>query len=369
MYAGVVVLLLPVLYTLLHNTGHVQVRAREHTDIVPALRQREGGLLSEVVKSVRTVDLTGEQRIVRARISRTVAKNTPSSNTASSVHNLTTKITNSRQTTVGLPEHIRERFPHFMIVGFGKAGTRALYDALRMHPQLAGPNNEERFFSRKYTRGLSRYLSSFPPRPLGGFLIEKSPDYILETRVPPRIIDAAEQAGRRIDDLIFIVVTRNPIERAMSEYLEWVVQRRKLRSPPLPAFDDMVLKDGVLQTQQPFINASCYAYHISGWLRIFSEHQMCYVDGEAFVANPLEEMHKLENCMGLDNFFTDKNFVYNKKRGFYCFQAGDSDTHCMDGSKGRKHPDISNEVRTQLTQYFHQCNARLSHLIGFEISY
>ena len=352
--------LLPVLYALLHNAG--QVRVREYT----ALSAREERLLGAAVEQVHT-HLGDQTNLAALHVPKWKAllKNTtnlelPSSSAGSKA---------AERSTSGLPVRLKEKFPHFMIVGFGKAGTRALYDALRLHPQLDGPEKEERFFSNKYDRGLGTYLSSFPTRPLGGFLIEKSPDYILRRQVRRRIVKAAEQVGRNIEDLIFVVVTRNPIDRAMSEYLEWRVQRKVSKSPPLPAFDEMVLNEnGVLQTQQPFINASCYEYHIREWLRVFSEHQMCYVDGDAFVTSPLQQMQKLENCMGLEHFFSARNFVFNEKRGFYCFQK-DADMQCMGGAKGRPHPPISTEVRTRLTEYFQQCNSHLSQYTGFDISY
>ena len=298
----------------------------------------------------------------------------PNSNLiVSSRANTTTAISQPSRSTpdnlqVGLPETLKERFPHFMIVGFGKSGTRALYNALRLHPQLAGPQKEERFFSLKYGKGLSKYLSSFPPRPRGGYLIEKSPDYILRPKVPARITAAAELAGRKPEDLKFIVITRNPIDRAMSEYLEWNIQRRKFNSPKLPPFDEMVLKDGVLHTEQPFINASCYEYHIASWLKTFSQNQMCYVNGDAFVEHPFQQVHMLELWMGLEPFFSEENFVFDKKKGFYCFKSG-SDTQCMGGAKGRPHPQISDDVSTHLVEYFHQCNSHLAQHTGFEIGY
>lgn len=338
-------------YALLHSTGWAR---EEYTGQyrVGLERLSKGGLL--VTESAGHLQAG------------TPSIHTPRDQEMSSVTNKYSQsshdVTRSRETnhqTLGLPPWLKEKFPHFMIIGFGKAGTRALYDALRLHPQLAGPLREERFFSLKYGRGITKYLSSFPTRPLGGFLIEKSPDYIITPKVPSRIIKAAKQADRNISNLIFIVITRDPINRAMSEYLEWKMQRKISRRPPLPSFDKMVLKGGILQTQQPFINASCYAHHIRNWLLVFSEEQMCYVDGDAFVTNPLQQIQNLEGCMGIEHFFTDKNFVYNKKRGFYCFQK-DSESQCMAGSKGRKHPNITADVRTRLLQHFQQCNSGLT---------
>ena len=285
----------------------------------------------------------------------TVLNGAPGANVTNAVHL-------SRAALV-LPEWLKRKFPHYMIIGFGKAGTRALYDALRMHPQLAGPAKEERYFSLKYSsRGLSQYLKSFPVSPTDGFLMEKSPDYILNPLIPSRIIKAARETGRNVEKLKFIVMTRDPIARAMSEYLEWNILRKRIKSHPLKPFDQMVLEDGIFQSQQPFINTSCYAYHIENWLRTFSQDHMCYVDGDQFVTDPLGQISSLEKCMGLKPYFTQENFVYNKLRGFYCFKK---DTlHCLGQSKGREHPPIAPEVRNALSHHFSICNANLPHLVN-----
>ena len=260
------------------------------------------------------------------------------------------------------PLLLADRFPRFMIVGFGKTGTRALYNALRLHPQLSGPKMEERFFSLKFTKGLKRYLNSFPAPPPGAFSIEKSPDYILSTVVPSRILRSAELAHVDVGKLKFIVVLRDPIDRAMSEYLEWNYQRQSKHANLLPPFEEMVLKNGAIDDQQPFLNASCYAYHIENWLRTFSKDKMCYVDGDAFVTDPLTQIHNLEACMGISHHFSTSNFVYNEKRGFYCFK--EKQLQCLGSSKGRTHPDIPTEVRTKLSLYFKACNDDLVGLTG-----
>lgn len=261
-----------------------------------------------------------------------------------------------------LPASLRKPFPRYMIVGFGKSGTRALYNALRMHPQLNGPGSEERFFSLMYGEGLATYLNSFPAPPAGGYLIEKSPDYIIMPAVPSRIVQAVKRVHVDTRYLKFIVMLRDPIDRAMSEYLEWDVQRRYHHKKPLLPFEKMVLRNGTLDVQQPFINASCYAYHIRNWLRTFPNDQMCYVDGDKFVTDPLTQIQSLENCMGLERYFSPQNFVFSEKRGFYCFKK--SRLQCMGGSKGRKHPEIPPDVRTKLSLYFEQCNAGLDDLIS-----
>lgn len=264
------------------------------------------------------------------------------------------------------------RFPRVMIIGFGKAGTKALYEALKLHPQLSGPYREKRFFSQHYSLGIENYLRSLPDPPSDGFNSEKSPDYIIVPTVPKRIVSAASKAGIDLHRLKFVVVLRDPIDRAVSEYLEWSTQRKLLNRPRLPPFEAMAIdSEGNVDASQPFLNASCYAHHINNWLSYFTKEQMCYVDGDTFVSDPLKEIHMLEDCLHLEHYFSDKNFVYDKKRGFYCFQDSNSvnDSVCMNKSKGRKHPTIAKNVVQMLRIFFRPWNNLLPNLTGRSISW
>ena len=257
-----------------------------------------------------------------------------------------------------------KRFPKYMIIGFGKAGTRALYEALKLHPSLSGPQAERRYFSRYYSKGLSSYLTHLPDPPPGGFTIEKSPDYITDPETPRRIVETAKMIGIDSSSLKFIVVLRNPIDRAMSEYLEWNIQHKLHHQPLLQPFSRMVLTTtGEVNSSVLFLNSSCYAQHILNWLQMFSQDQMCYVDGDRFISNPYEEVHILEQCLGLRQFFTRNNFVYQQQRGFYCFHVGGKNL-CMGKSKGRRHPSIPQGVLAKLKVFFHPWNDQLLELTG-----
>ena len=90
--------------------------------------------------------------------------------------------------------------------------------------------------------------------------------------------------------LKFIVVLRNPIDRAMSEYLEWNVQHKLKDESLLPSFSSMVLTAaGKVKSSVAFLNTSCYAQHIRNWLQVFDKEQLCFVDGDRFISDPYEE--------------------------------------------------------------------------------
>lgn len=264
-----------------------------------------------------------------------------------------------------------KRFPQFMIIGFGKAGTKALYEALKLHPKLNGPYKEQRFFSLHFSNGILSYLKAMPPAPVGGgYTIEKSPDYIIHQLAPSRILSTVNNLHIDSASLKFIVVLRDPIDRAMSEYLEWDVQRKISGKTRLPPFSKMVLNSNdEIDTSVPYINASCYAYHIKNWLRYFSAKKLCFIDGDRFISNPYVEVHHLEECLGLEHYFTEQNFVYDQNRGFYCFKDNQTNAEplCMGRNKGRKHPKIPQVVLEKLNKFFQQWNAQLTEIVGHKL--
>jgi tetratricopeptide (TPR) repeat protein len=121
--------------------------------------------------------------------------------------------------------------PKFFILGQAKAGTSALFQYLSNHPAMVAPMiKEPQFFSLYHHYGSEWYESLFPRfAPSSGlFTGEGSVTYLRNRRAPERI------AGE-IPDARLIVILRNPVSRAYSEY--WM-HRRLGRS--LPSFEEAV---------------------------------------------------------------------------------------------------------------------------------
>ena len=259
---------------------------------------------------------------------------------------------------------LHSRFPAYMIIGFGKAGTKALYEVLKLHPSLSGPEKELRFFTSYYSKGLKWYLDSMPSPSPGVSIIEKSPDYVIHPNVPRRILDDATAIGIDPYSLQFIVITRNPIERALSEYVEWSLLRQREGHILSPFHRLVIANDGELRSDVPILNSSCYSYHLKKWLQVFRQNQFCYVDGDRFIASPFDELHKLELCLGLAHFFLAEHFAYNMKTHFFCFKT--SKLVCMNKSKGRSHPDVPMEVERKLLLFFKPWEKELEMIVAGE---
>ena len=271
----------------------------------------------------------------------------------------------SRSNNNALPL-LAAKFPKVIIIGFGKSGTRTLYDFLLRHPSLTGPRTELRYFSNHFEKGLTWYLSMFPSPSGGAVTMEKSPDYIIKPLVPGRLINTASRLNVDVHSLKFVVMLRDPINRAMSEYLEWAALRNHKHDTPLPPFSDMVYDDSkhIKLKQVPFLNASAYAYHLENWLKRFSSSQMCYVDGDAFVKDPLPVMQSLEKCLNISSYFRRGHFVYVPERGFYCFKTDFGGRFCENKSKGRPHPPLSKELELDLRKVYKSYDGWLSKIIN-----
>jgi [heparan sulfate]-glucosamine 3-sulfotransferase 3 len=50
-----------------------------------------------------------------------------------------------------------KRLPNAIIIGVKKAGTRALLEYLRLHPDVKAPGPEPHFFDKNYNKGLNWY--------------------------------------------------------------------------------------------------------------------------------------------------------------------------------------------------------------------
>lgn len=150
----------------------------------------------------------------------------------------------AEKTSLGSSASLARRFPHIIIIGFGKAGTRALYQMIRMHPDIVGSPSEIRFFSNNgnYELGLPFYFGQLPSTKASQKTIVKSPDYIISPVAAARLKKALSHCHRSSKDIKFIVVLRDPFTRAVSEYLQWNLHLFKTSRKPLPPFEKLCVK-------------------------------------------------------------------------------------------------------------------------------
>lgn len=76
----------------------------------------------------------------------------------------TETLNNSTNLQIGLINERLKKLPSALIIGVKKGGTRALIDALQLHPQIVAAKREVHFFDDEtlYEKGLDWYREQMP---------------------------------------------------------------------------------------------------------------------------------------------------------------------------------------------------------------
>uniref|UniRef100_A0A8C9SEL5 Sulfotransferase n=1 Tax=Scleropages formosus TaxID=113540 RepID=A0A8C9SEL5_SCLFO len=251
----------------------------------------------------------------------------------------------------------QKKLPQAIIIGVKKGGTRALLEALRIHPDVRAVGNEPHFFDRNYDKGLDWYRDLMPSTLDSQITMEKTPSYFVTSSAPKRIYSMAR-------DIKLIIVVRNPVTRAISDYTQTLSKR-----PEIPTFEVLAFKNrtlGLIDASWSALRIGIYALHLEGWLQYFPLSQMHFVSGERLIVDPAGEMEKVQDFLGLKRIITDKHFYFNKTKGFPCLKKPeDSSTpRCLGKSKGRTHPNIDPDVIHRLQKFYKPFNMMFYQMTG-----
>uniref|UniRef100_UPI00358EFA2F heparan sulfate glucosamine 3-O-sulfotransferase 1-like isoform X2 n=1 Tax=Myxine glutinosa TaxID=7769 RepID=UPI00358EFA2F len=256
------------------------------------------------------------------------------------------------------------RFPRAIIIGVRKGGTRALLEMLSMHPSVITAEKELHFFNtdEKFSKGPEWYRLQMPPSHDDQVTLEKTPAYFTEPEVPGRI--ASMYAGLNITDLRLLLILRDPIDRLLSDYTQ-LMHNRGERGKARPSLDEVLLtRDGKhINTDYKAIQRSLYAGHMENWLRHFSRDHLLIVDGDRLIREPLPELKRVEQFLGLPSFLGSDHLYFNATRGFYCLRDVRRN-RCLNDSKGRPHPNVNATLLAQLQEFFRKPNHKLYTLVG-----
>ena len=251
--------------------------------------------------------------------------------------------------------------PHCIIAGVRKCGTRALLEFLRGHSHLELAHSEIHFFDldENYQLGLEWYRHQMPVSELYQLTLEKTPGYFTSVRSPMRVRHMNSSIR-----LLFIV--RDPVTRMVSDYAQLNAVRRKRNLTELPPFEEMAIEANTGRVDRLYrpLQTSLYHVHLSRWLAYFNRSQVHIVDGEALVQDPLPELNKVEQFLGIEHQLTPDMFYYNKTRGFYCQRLPDYGPRCLALSKGRHHPPVKQGILDTLCRFFRPHNQIFFNMTG-----
>ena len=259
--------------------------------------------------------------------------------------------------------------PNVYIIGFPKCGTTSLHAYLAEHPDVhVGLLKEVRYFAHdeRYRRGLNWYRANFPlkaqkalhERRTGhrSIVIDASVRYVNHPHAMRRIADVTPDAK-------FIVLVRDPIERAYSHY------RMNVRVSPevseeLPFAEaigreesriageyERMERDGSYYSRAYFgygyARNGCYARWLGTWLEAFPDRVLV-----------LDSNDLKADAQGTTDRVTD--FVGIRRRRLHDTRK----RNIGDGGDG-----IDAQTRARLSEYYRRPNAELYRLIGRDLAW
>lgn len=192
----------------------------------------------------------------------------------------------------------RSPLPYAVCVGAAKAGTTTLYALMARHPEVAVSRVKETDFyynDQLYQRGFQTYLGEyFPPLAQKRLLFEADPVYMYGRGCIKRLRECAPEAR-------VIVMLRNPVDRAFSQY-----QYRMTYARYQESFEEMCAREfdrltGGEEERMEYgcLDRSRYAWQIEEILRYFPRERLYFLVFEEFVRAQREQFARLQQWLGL----------------------------------------------------------------------
>jgi hypothetical protein len=265
--------------------------------------------------------------------------------------------------TYGRATSFARTLPDFLIIGAQKAGTTALYAYLLRHPAIVGPSwKEVSFFDRHYARGEAWYRGHFANalrrrvvarrtgvEPLAG---EASPSYVFHPLAPARV-------ARLIPDVRLVVLVRNPVDRALSQYQhEVALGREPLSFEQAIEREDERMRGELERLRDPsyfshawwnytYVSRGRYVEQLERWLEVFPRERLLIVPSEDLLERPGDTYARVLEFLGAPAHELD-----SYPRIFT-----------------REYADMQPATRRLLAERFAEPNRRLYELLGRDLAW
>jgi hypothetical protein len=248
--------------------------------------------------------------------------------------------------------------PEFVIIGAAKGGTTSLFNYLASHPQVAAPLKKEvHYFDRNYAKGPNWYRMHFPTKTYmqknanGKRYItgEASPYYLSHPLAAARLKDLIPNAR-------LIVLLRNPVDRALSNYQHMVrlgIETESLEAA-LAMEADRIRGEREKMIADPnyySFNHHHYSYtergiywkELQSWFALFPREQFLIFDSGSFYTDPGKVFTDTQQFIGIEKWEPEQYKTFNS---------------------GGDYQPIDQRLRAKLLEYFRPHNEKLFEMLG-----
>jgi hypothetical protein len=260
--------------------------------------------------------------------------------------------------------------PGCIIIGAQKGGTSSLFSYLGQHPNIAPcfATKEPEYFSERYWDGVNSYRYYFPTLisrlAKGGTLIglEGSPDYMLDPR-------AAARARALLPDLKMIVLLRNPIDRAYSQWsMHFKSKTSNVVKKELLSFEEAMAQEEArtagefekmladphyfseLLRYRGYKFRGVYAERLKPWLEHYPREQILVLRSEDLYENPAVMLNNVANFLGISTAPLGTIDLQPQKVGRYS-------------------SPMSETIREELCAFFAPHNQRLYEMLEYDFGW
>jgi hypothetical protein len=195
--------------------------------------------------------------------------------------------------------------PNFFIIGAAKAGTTSLYEYIKNHPEIYLSNvKEPHYFCNDalYEKGLDYYVDTYfsgaERYPARG---EATPHYLYYEKAARRMAEALPRTHQK-----FIVVLRNPVQRAYSLYWNMVAEgHESLSFEDAVAAESSRLNDASThhfgRVRHQYVDSGMYARQIRTYFKYFDPSQFLILFLEDLVDNHDEVIRGVYRFIGVSD--------------------------------------------------------------------
>lgn len=227
--------------------------------------------------------------------------------------------------------------PEFIIPGAPKCGTTSLYNYLIQHPQiLSASRKEPMFFSMYYNKNPNWYKINFPfssqlnnsknKKIITG---EASTSYLIYPNVPEKI-------KKMFPHVKIIIMLRNPVDRAFSQYKNQVRNGREKLSFEMAIKEEVSRlgksfeeiknskpKTGLKYVKELFqfnpsklltysyLTGGHYFEQIINWTKVFPLEQIKIINSEQFFEESDVVFNEVIDFLGLEKFHLNEYKKFN----------------------------------------------------------
>jgi hypothetical protein len=253
--------------------------------------------------------------------------------------------------------------PDFIIIGAAKCGTTSLYDYLIQHPDIyPALRKETKFFDVHFQMGITWYRSNFPFK-FFKFIVEKiqKKKFLTGEATPAYLHNyhCANRIHKELPNTKLIIILRNPIDRAFSDYQMRVRGNHENRSfLDVIKFEENLLADGIdlLKDEKYFKYGAKFRPYLS-WGRYFDELE------------PWQKLFPKDNFLFLKTQDLNKNPLTTLNRVFEFLDIKPFEIKNLEKLNVGKYEKLDEEIRNHLIEHFKKHNKKLEEYLGINFNW